>query len=200
LNVRQKDDGLDSDSPCALPWCLRPRSGCFAPEGGTAFPGGGLRHGDLLFPVFEAMAGQGVFLAAEWDEDRLRRFLTRLESYAEHPGYTRIEVVRAKPDRLPLPDHCADLVLMAQATTLWANAWPTCGSSGACFHPAGPSACSIGARTPRTRGGHGSPAPGAAACGQDPGTAGGRGIGRGGLPVAGGPRRLHRHWCLTGRV
>lgn len=116
MNVRQKDDGLDSDSPLRL--ALVPPAKvmeALRPKAGQRFLEAGCGTGTFFFPVFEAMAGQGVFLAAEWDEDRLRRFLTRLESYAEHPGYTRIEVVRAKPDRLPLPDHCADLVLMAQS-------------------------------------------------------------------------------------
>ncbi len=70
--------------------------------------------GTFFFPFFEAMGGRGVFLAAEWEEEDLRRFLNRLETYAAHPGYTRVEVLRAKPDRLPLPDRCADLALLAQ--------------------------------------------------------------------------------------
>jgi ubiquinone/menaquinone biosynthesis C-methylase UbiE len=74
----------------------------------------GCGAGASFFKAFELMGGVGVFLAAELQEERLRRFLTRLEAYAEHPGYMRIEVVRAKPDRLPLPDHCADRVLLAQ--------------------------------------------------------------------------------------
>ena len=85
------------------------------PKPGQRFLDVGCGSGTFFFPVFEAMGGQGVFLAAEWQEDRLRRFLTRLETYAEHPGYTRIEVVRSKPDRLPLPDHCSDVVLLARA-------------------------------------------------------------------------------------
>jgi len=71
--------------------------------------------GTYFFPVFEAMQGKGVFLAAHLDEERLRRFLTRLESYAGHPGYARVEVVRSKPDRLPLPEASADRVLLQQA-------------------------------------------------------------------------------------
>jgi ubiquinone/menaquinone biosynthesis C-methylase UbiE len=115
LNVRQKDDGLDSDSPLRLALVPPPKVvEALRPKAGQRFLDVGCGTGTFFFPVFEAMAGQGVFLAAEWDEDRLRRFLTRLESYAEHPGYTRVEVVRAKPDRLPLPDRCADLVLLAQ--------------------------------------------------------------------------------------
>jgi ubiquinone/menaquinone biosynthesis C-methylase UbiE len=84
------------------------------PKAGQRFLNVGCGAGSFFFPVFEAMGGQGVFLAAEWDEEMLRRFLNRLETYAEHPGYTRIEVVRAKPDRLPLPDRCADLILLTQ--------------------------------------------------------------------------------------
>ncbi|HTB35012.1 MAG TPA: methyltransferase domain-containing protein [bacterium] len=71
--------------------------------------------GAYFFPVFEAMQGRGVFLAAHLDEDRLRRFLTRLEGYSSHPGYSRVEVVRSKPDRLPLPEASADRVLLQQA-------------------------------------------------------------------------------------
>jgi ubiquinone/menaquinone biosynthesis C-methylase UbiE len=83
------------------------------PKPGQRFLDVGCGEGALFFPVFEAMQGQGVFLAAELQEDRLRSFLNRLEAYAEHPGYAHIEVVRAKPDRLPLPDACADMVLLA---------------------------------------------------------------------------------------
>lgn len=74
----------------------------------------GCGTGTFFFPIFEAMQGQGVFLAAELQEPLLQRFLTRLEGYAEHPGYAKVEVVRAKPDRLPLPDQCADRILLAQ--------------------------------------------------------------------------------------
>lgn len=71
--------------------------------------------GAYFFPVFEAMQGKGVFLAAHLDEERLRRFLTRLEGYSSHPGYAKVEVVRSKPDRLPLPEASADRVLLQQA-------------------------------------------------------------------------------------
>lgn len=115
MSLRQAFDDLHGDSPRRL--ALVPPAKVvetLKPRAGQRFLDVGCGSGTFFFPVFEAMAGQGVFLAAEWEEDRLRRFLTRLEAYAEHPGYTRIEVVRTKPDRLPLPDHCADLVLMAQ--------------------------------------------------------------------------------------
>lgn len=81
---------------------------------GLRFLDVGCGSGTYFFPAFEAMQGQGVFLAAELQEEMLRRFLTRLEGYVEHPGYARVEVVRAKPDRLPLPDQCADRILLAQ--------------------------------------------------------------------------------------
>ena len=84
------------------------------PRPGQRFLDVGCGTGTFFFPVFEAMGGKGVFLAAELQEDMLRHFLTRLEAYAEHPGYARVEVVRAKPDRLPLPDNSADLILLAQ--------------------------------------------------------------------------------------
>lgn len=74
--------------------------------------------GTFFFPCFEAMQGKGVFLAAEWEEEGLRAFLDRLESYSGHPGYSRVEVLRAKPDRLPLPDRCVDLALLAQDAPL----------------------------------------------------------------------------------
>jgi ubiquinone/menaquinone biosynthesis C-methylase UbiE len=85
-----------------------------APKPGIRFLDVGCGTGTFFFPVFEQLKGQGIFLAAELQEELLRRFLSRLETYTEHPGYTHIEVVRAKPDRLPLPTACADLVLMAQ--------------------------------------------------------------------------------------
>jgi ubiquinone/menaquinone biosynthesis C-methylase UbiE len=69
--------------------------------------------GDALFAAFASLDGRGVFLAAEWEEEALRRFLARLEGLAEHPRYARIEVVRRKPERLPLPDACVDRVLFA---------------------------------------------------------------------------------------
>ena len=107
--------GLERDNPRRL--ALVPPAKvveALRPRAGQRFLDVGCGSGTFFFPVFEAMGGQGVFLAAEWEEELLRRFLTRLEGYAEHSGYTRIEVVRAKPDRLPLPDRCTDLVLMAQ--------------------------------------------------------------------------------------
>lgn len=81
---------------------------------GLRFLDVGCGTGSFFFPAFEAMQGKGIFLAAELQEAMLQRFLTRLESYSGHPGYARIEVVRAKPDRLPLPDLCADRILLAQ--------------------------------------------------------------------------------------
>ncbi len=85
-----------------------------APKPGLRFLDVGCGTGSFFFPVFEKVGGRGVFLAAELQEELLRRFLNRLESYSGHPGYSQIEVVRAKPERLPLPDACADLVLLAQ--------------------------------------------------------------------------------------
>lgn len=84
------------------------------PRPGQRFLEVGCGEGEHFFPVFEGMQGRGVFLAAELQEEPLRRFLTRLEAWAEHPGFANIEVVRAKPDRLPLPDSCADLVLLVR--------------------------------------------------------------------------------------
>ncbi|MGH7441501.1 MAG: class I SAM-dependent methyltransferase [bacterium] len=101
-------EGRPTQGPAArLLAALRPRPG-------QRFLDLACGPGMFFFPVFEAMEGQGVFLAAEWEEEGLRRFLTRLETYVGHPGYTRVEVMRAKPDRLPLPDRCADLVLLDQ--------------------------------------------------------------------------------------
>ncbi len=109
----QAADALDSPRRLALlPQGLLLQALQLKP--GLRFLDVGCGTGSFFFPVFEAMQGQGVFLAAELQEEMLRRFLTRLESYAEHPGYAKVEVVRAKPDRLPLPDQCADRVLLAQ--------------------------------------------------------------------------------------
>lgn len=115
-------DGPGRDGPRRLELVPPPRVvEALRPKPGQRFLNVGCGAGAFFFPVFEAMRGQGVFLAAEWEEEPLRRFLNRLEGYAEHPGYTRIEVVRSKPDRLPLPDGCADLVLLAQVYHLVAD-------------------------------------------------------------------------------
>jgi ubiquinone/menaquinone biosynthesis C-methylase UbiE len=109
----QAADVLDSAERLALlpvPEVLR----ALRLEPGLRFLDVGCGTGTFFFPAFEAMQGKGVFLAAELQEAMLARFLTRLESYAEHPGYSRVEVVRAKPDRLPLPAACADRILLAQ--------------------------------------------------------------------------------------
>jgi ubiquinone/menaquinone biosynthesis C-methylase UbiE len=106
-------EALDSPRRLALVPAERLLEVC-APKPGLRFLDVGCGTGTFFFPFFERVGGKGVFLAAELQEELLRRFLTRLESYAEHPGYAHIEVVRAKPDRLPLPDACADLVLLSQ--------------------------------------------------------------------------------------
>jgi ubiquinone/menaquinone biosynthesis C-methylase UbiE len=87
--------------------CLPLRKGC-------RFVDVGCGTGTYFFPVFEKLNGEGVFIAAELQEEMLRHFLSRLEAYTEHPRFTRIEVARAKPDRLPLPSGSADLILLAQ--------------------------------------------------------------------------------------
>jgi ubiquinone/menaquinone biosynthesis C-methylase UbiE len=61
-----------------------------------------------------AMGGQGTFYGAELQEAMLAHFFNRLEGYQNHPGFSNIQVVRARPDRLPLPDCCADRVLLVQ--------------------------------------------------------------------------------------
>jgi ubiquinone/menaquinone biosynthesis C-methylase UbiE len=73
----------------------------------------GCGTGTYFFPIFEKLGGEGVFVAVELQEEMLRRFLTRLEAYAEHPGFMHNEAARAKPDKLPLPDSSADIVLLA---------------------------------------------------------------------------------------
>lgn len=80
---------------------------------GTRFVDVGCGTGTYFFPVFERLKGEGIFIAIELQEEMLRRFLTRLEAYAEKPGFMHIEAARAKPDRLPLPDSSADVILMA---------------------------------------------------------------------------------------
>ena len=87
---------------------------CLPLHPGLRFVDVGCGTGTFFFPVFEKLKGEGVFVAVELQEEMLRRFLTRLESYAEHPGFMRIEAARAKPDRLPWPDSSADLVLLAE--------------------------------------------------------------------------------------
>ena len=74
----------------------------------------GCGTGTCFFPAFEAVGGQGVFYAAELQEEMLNRFFNRLEGYQDREGFSDIQVVRAKPDRLPLPDACVDRILMVQ--------------------------------------------------------------------------------------
>ena len=74
----------------------------------------GCGTGTFFFPAFEAMQGKGVFIAAELQEEMLNRFMNRLDQYQDHQGYSAIEVLRAKPDRLPLPAACVDRVMMIQ--------------------------------------------------------------------------------------
>lgn len=87
---------------------------CLPLKKGMRFVDLGCGTGTFFFPVFERLKGEGVFIAVELQEEMLRRFLSRLEGYAEHPGFMHIEAARAKPDRLPLPDSSADLILMVQ--------------------------------------------------------------------------------------
>lgn len=84
---------------------LRPRQGMRVLDVGSG-------TGTFFFPVFEALKGKGVFLAAELEEEMLVRFFDRLEDYVQHPGFSNIEVLRSKPRRLPLPDVSVDMVMM----------------------------------------------------------------------------------------
>jgi ubiquinone/menaquinone biosynthesis C-methylase UbiE len=86
---------------------------CLPLQKGLRFVDVGCGTGTYFFPVFERLQGEGVFVALELQEEMLRLFLSRLEAYAEAPGFMHIEVGRAKPDRLPLPDSSADLILLA---------------------------------------------------------------------------------------
>jgi ubiquinone/menaquinone biosynthesis C-methylase UbiE len=86
---------------------------CLPLKAGIRFVDVGCGTGTYFFPVFERLKGEGIFIAVELQEEMLRRFFSRLEAYAESPGFVHIEVARAKPERLPLPDSSADLILMA---------------------------------------------------------------------------------------
>ena len=86
---------------------------CLPLKKGLRFVDVGCGTGTYFFPVFEKLQGAGVFIAVELQEEMLRRFFTRLEAYTQAPGFMSIEVARAKPERLPLPDSSADLILLA---------------------------------------------------------------------------------------
>ena len=71
--------------------------------------GGG--RGDLLFEAFEYLRGRGVFISVQLDEENLNRFMENLETYSDHPAYSRIEVLRAMPGNLHLPDNSVDVLI-----------------------------------------------------------------------------------------
>jgi ubiquinone/menaquinone biosynthesis C-methylase UbiE len=87
--------------------------GCLPLKKGLRFVDVGCGTGTYFFPVFERLDGQGIFIAVELQEEMLRHFLSRLEAYTQAPGFMHIEVARAKPGLLPLPDSSADCVLFA---------------------------------------------------------------------------------------
>ncbi len=88
---------------------------CLPLRKGIRFVDAACGAGTYFFPVFERLRGEGVFIAAEYREELLRQFFTRLEDRTTAPGFTRIEVARSRPDRLPLPHSSADLGLLAGA-------------------------------------------------------------------------------------
>lgn len=87
--------------------------GCLPLRNGLRFVDVGCGTGTYFFPVFERLQGKGIFIAVELQEEMLRRFFSRLEAYAEAPGFMHIEVARAKPGVLLLPDSSADIILLA---------------------------------------------------------------------------------------
>ena len=86
---------------------------CLPLKAGLRFVDVGCGTGTYFFPVFEKLKGEGIFIAVELQEEMLRRFFSRLEAYAEAPGFMHIEVARAKPATLPLPNSSADLILLS---------------------------------------------------------------------------------------
>lgn len=86
---------------------------CLPLRSGQRFVDVGCGTGTYFFPIFEKLRGEGIFIAVELQEEMLRHFLGRLEAYVEAPGFMHIEVARAKPGLLPLPDSSADSILFA---------------------------------------------------------------------------------------
>ncbi|MES2202205.1 MAG: methyltransferase domain-containing protein, partial [candidate division FCPU426 bacterium] len=102
----------------AEPWSLdevQRLLACLPLKKGLRFLDAACGEGAAFFPVFERLKGEGVFIAAEYREEMLRRFFGALEAYASHPRFTRIEVARFRPFILPLPDSSVDLALFAGA-------------------------------------------------------------------------------------
>jgi ubiquinone/menaquinone biosynthesis C-methylase UbiE len=80
-----------------------------APQPGVRLADLGCGTGYFTFPVLEALHGEGTFYAVDTSAEMLDALRARLRG---HPQGARVEVVESRESEVPLPDGCADVVVM----------------------------------------------------------------------------------------